>query len=493
MTTIAISATADALAIDAITTRAYKQLLQGATSDDINGALAELKASKGKNKTRIKLLESRLEKLQSSPESETASEPVVEAVAEVIDELIEVTAEAIEDEPAIAHAVIPATAPTPEGITASVVFTVESAALARVTKNLRPFAQHSSHEVLNHIRIQTETDGLELTAFDLSSALQCHIPANIKLPGSLLIPAEFLATLSAQLPAESIVVTWDAEAGFVYFQSSVGEHKVRGMAADDFPELPTIEGQQFSMPMDILQRAIRYCGISVGRDESRQVLTALHVAGFGKETQFAATDGHRLSRMTVPLPIFPDKFSINIPRSALPTLSGFDGEDESLELEIGGNDFAPAGEIAPTYNYLKATNSKGSVFITRLIEAQYPNYNQLLPRRFDVEVRVSRQALHNAAARADLCDGNNIVRLDFSPEKVAITASSEGVSGAAESLPCDANTNLTIAFNARYLMAVCPLAGDEVWLRMNTPKSPAVIVIPTMNYEYLIMPVELRR
>jgi DNA polymerase III subunit beta len=493
MTTATISVQADALANASTATRSYKQLLQAATIEQVDNALEQARRKPGKNKTRIALLESRLTTLKSGvvpvapPTADELVEAVGEAVAEVIDEPIEVVAEAVDDAPPL-----PAAIDEPKGITESVAFTIESAALARAAKNLRPFAAHPSHAVLNAIHIETCTDGVRMIGFNLSNALQVNLAGAVRQHGEMLIPAEFLYSLSASLPAGPVEIIWDAEGGYVYFKSSVGTHSIRSLPADDFPALPTIDGSEYSVPMDIIQRAAKCCSASISRDDTKQVLTCLRVSSDGKSTEFASTDGHRLSVMSTAIAIFPKDFGINIPRAAVAFLAGLANDDESIDVTIGGSDYTPNGELLPDYQYLKAVNANGTVFITRLFVATYPNYQQLIPRQFASEVRVTRSAIRSAAIRAGLCDRSGVVRLNFSAGSVAIEARAEGLTEAAESMPCTASMPIDIAFNAAYLNDACAHSEDEVVLRMNSPKSPAVVEVASLGYTHLLMPVQLR-
>jgi DNA polymerase-3 subunit beta len=136
---------------------------------------------------------------------------------------------------------------------------------------------------------------------------------------------------------------------------------------------------------------------------------------------------------------------------------------------------------------------------TRLLEGQYPNYRQLIPKQFERQVTIDRKGLTDALERiAVLADQkNNIVKLSLDPEQesVAISVEAQEVGSGREVVPAQITGDpLDIAFNVRYLLdGLKALGTNEVQLQCNTATSPSVMLpLGELQMTYLVMPVQIR-
>lgn len=166
----------------------------------------------------------------------------------------------------------------------------------------RAVSSRPSHPILANILLKadTSTQRVILSAFDLSLGIQTSFPAQIEAGGVLTLPAKLLNDIISRLADGDITIESDAESNHVTtITSASGRYQVRGMGAEEFPELPKIEeGEQTHLAADRLVDGLRGSLFAASADETKQVLTGVHVSLQSDGLEFAATDGHRLAVVT---------------------------------------------------------------------------------------------------------------------------------------------------------------------------------------------------
>jgi DNA polymerase-3 subunit beta len=132
---------------------------------------------------------------------------------------------------------------------------------------------------------------------------------------------------------------------------------------------------------------------------------------------------------------------------------------------------------------------------TRRIDGQFPNYRQLLPEAFEVELTVPRGELLDVVRRASvMAQRNSPLRLRFAEGELTVSAQTQDVGEARETLPVPytAAEPLEIGFNAEFLRdGLESVTGDDVLLRLINPLRPGLVAAPAEDFWYLIMPIRL--
>ncbi len=381
----------------------------------------------------------------------------------------------------------------------------------------RAVSTRPSHPVLANVLLTAdeETQQIRLSAFDLSLGIQTSFPAQVEVGGKLTLPARLLTDIVSRLPDGDITLddtpditsdgTSDGTSEVSYLTTltcSSGRYQVRGMSAEEFPELPVVEdGEVVHLPAIALIEGLRSSLFSASSDETKQVLTGVHLTINLAGLEFAATDGHRLA---VVEPVPPEEAE----RSTKSTKKK-DIEETDLEVTI------PAKALQELAKMLER-QSETSVAVrfdrsqaifewvdqrltTRLLEGQYPNYRQLVPKQFSHQATVERRLLVSALERISVLadQKNNIVKLTMNTSKqtLALSVDAPDVGSGEETIPAQTSgEDLVIAFNVRYLLdGVKALSSSEIQLQFNTPTSPAILTpVGGLKMTYLVMPVQVR-
>ncbi|MBD1831169.1 DNA polymerase III subunit beta [Cyanobacteria bacterium FACHB-472] len=373
-----------------------------------------------------------------------------------------------------------------------------------------------THPVLANVKLEAnqETQRVSLTAFDLSLGIQTSFPAQVEEAGILTLPAKLLNDIVSRLPDGTITLEdegageTNSEGIIATLTSTSGSYKVRGMGAEEFPELPVIEnGETAYLPAAALIEGLRGSLFATSPDETKQVLTGVHLTFQQEEIEFAATDGHRLSVVqttnqsevdedTTVSSAEANKREITIPARALRELERILGMRQSAEADSSGKESAIALHIDQGQVVFELADQR---ITSRTLEGQFPAYRQLIPQKFERQITIDRRQLLNSLERiAVLADQkNNIVKftIDSSNQKISLSVEAQDVGSGRESLPAQiAGNSLEIAFNVAYLRdGLKALQSSEIQIHMNTGNSPVILTpLGGLKMTYLVMPVQLR-
>ena len=371
----------------------------------------------------------------------------------------------------------------------------------------RAVPSRPTHPVLANVKLEAnkKTQQVSLTAFDLSLGIQTSFPAQVEEEGFLTLPAKLLNDIVSRLAEGEITLEDKGEEGtsegiIATLTSASGRYKVRGMGAEEFPELPVIEnGEAAQLPAAALIDGLRGSLFATSPDETKQVLTGIHLTVKPEYLEFAATDGHRLSVVETTNQSQTDEepseaisqtapLEVTIPARALRELERILGMRQSAEAIALHLD---QGQVVFELADQRLTS--------RTLEGQYPAYRQLIPQQFERQVTIDRRQLLNALERiAVLADQkNNIVKftIDSTNQQIALSVEAQDVGSGRESLPAQiSGKDLEIAFNITYLRdGLKALQSSEIQMQMNTGNSPVILTpLGGLKMTYLVMPVQIR-
>ncbi|MEM1311290.1 MAG: DNA polymerase III subunit beta [Cyanobacteria bacterium P01_H01_bin.153] len=353
-----------------------------------------------------------------------------------------------------------------------------------------------SKPVLSNVLVKVDEKNQQVTliGFDETMGIQTSFKASVEEPGELTLPAKLLESIVARLPAEDIVIQETQENAAVTITSSSGEYEVRGLSAEDYPSLPVIEdGQAAELSIEALLEGLKGSLFATSADETKQVLTGVHLLTELETLEFAATDGHRLAVVKTSDESGSNaeqeaKMDVTVPAKAL------------RDLERMLQTYTSSEPIALKFDHTQVVFELGDqILTTRLLEGQYPNYRQLIPQQFERQITIDRKLFTDALERiAVLADQkNNIVKLSLDPDEqtVAISVEAQEVGSGREVVAAQvAGDALDIAFNVRYLLdGLKALGTSEVQLQCNTATSPSIFVpLGELQMTYLVMPVQIR-
>ena len=369
----------------------------------------------------------------------------------------------------------------------------------------RAVASRPTHPVLANVLLTADagTGRLSLTGFDLSLGIQTSLAAAVETSGAITLPAKMFGEIVSRLSADSpITLNSDEGSEQVDLTSSSGTYQMRGMPAEDFPDLPLVQsGEPIRLDPQVLVKGLRATLFASSSDEAKQILTGVHLGLDGQGLECAATDGHRLAVLKLkhalpdqdspgggPAGTVANAVDVTVPARSLRELERLLSARQSNEpVSL----FCDRGQVVFLWS--------DQVLTSRSLDGTYPNYRQLIPDSFSRQLQVDRRALIAALERvAVLADQhNNVVKIVSDPlaGQLLISADAQDVGSGSESLAAVVSGDvIQIAFNVRYLIdGLKAIAADQVELHCNAPTTPVILVpVGEPGFTYLVMPVQIR-
>jgi DNA polymerase-3 subunit beta len=346
----------------------------------------------------------------------------------------------------------------------------------------RGVSTRTAVQILGGILLSAEGGRLLLAATDMELSLRASLDARVEGAGSVVVPGRLLVELARLLPEAEVTIEQRPDEGAAHVASGSFESRLNTFTAEDFPRLPDTETiERHAVDRDALLETIARVSRSASRDESRPVLTGILVRFEPGKLVMAATDSYRLSVKETALERSAPELEAIVPARALAELARIGQGAERVELGVHENQVV--------------FGIDGVWLTTRRIDGQFPNYRQLVPEAFEHEVALPREELLEVVRRiAVMAQRNTPLRLRFAEGEVAISARTQDVGEAQESLPAPfTGEPLEIGFNAEFLRDGIESVTDEtIRMRLISPLRPCVLQgAKADDFLYLIMPIRL--
>ena len=357
----------------------------------------------------------------------------------------------------------------------------------------RAVATRSTLPVLSNVMLATDNGRLKLSATDLEIGINCWVGAKVEEDGATTVPARSFIDLVNSLPPERIDMELVVRTQTLNLKCARYEANLKGIDAQEFPLIPSLEeGEgQITLQPTAFKRMIEQVVLAAATDESRPILTGVLAKFEGNKLTLAAADGFRLSVRTAEIPVETEPVSVIIPARALAELARISTDEEDITLVI-----TPTRKQA----LFHAPNVD---LVSQLIEGNFPDYQQIIPRSYTTRTVVNTNSLLRACKTANIFarDAANIVRLqiapggELAPGHITIAATSaelgDNVGEIDASIEGDA---IEIAFNVKYLIDVLSVMDSaQVVLETTTSSSPGVIrPVGDVDFVHVIMPMHVR-
>ncbi len=373
----------------------------------------------------------------------------------------------------------------------------------------RAVPSRPTHPILANVLVvaDSQKNRVSLTAFDLSLGIETSFSADVSEDGKITLPAKLLNDIVSRLPEGEITLMVeedeDSESQLVALKSASGQFQVRAMDAEEFPPLPTVEeGESLQLPIVMLTEGLKGALFAASSDETKQILTGVHLTGTPDSLEFAATDGHRLSVVETTLEPQTEEENEEEETREMPNLEGFavtiPGRAlRELERMIGNR--RESDTIALQVDEAQVVFQLGHQRLTvRKLDGAYPNYQMLIPQQFSRSVSLERKRLLSSLERvAVLADQkNNLVKCTFSHEEgqVSLSVETQDLGSAKESMPAEVTGESgEIAFNVKYLMdGLKALPTTDIKMQLNEGNQPVIFnPLGGLQMTYLVMPVQI--
>jgi DNA polymerase III subunit beta len=356
----------------------------------------------------------------------------------------------------------------------------------------RAVSTRSTMPILSNVLLATDGSRLRLAATNLELSINCWIDAEIEEEGRVAVPARLLQEFVNSLPSAPVKMDLNPSNRTMKIHCLRTDGNIKGVNADEFPAIPTVEdGALFRQPAHLLKEMINQVAIAAATDDSRPIFTGV-LTTIGATISMVAADGFRLGLRSNELEGGPDaEITLIIPAKSLLELARIlpdgKGQDELVE-------------IAVTPNKNQVIFRTASIeLVSRLIEGQFPNYKQIMPKEWKTQVVVPTSEFLNAAKTASFFarDSANIVRLHMEPGEMTVRAESTELGDNESKIDAiiEGEPSADIAFNAKYLTdALNVVDSEQIKLEIVNSGSPGVIKpVDSTDYVHIIMPMATSR
>ena len=349
------------------------------------------------------------------------------------------------------------------------------------------------------IEAETGTGDVRLVATDLEVGLRSRCPAEVTAGGSLTLPAKKLYEIVRALPDTEVRITQPAP-GKVNVAAERFTSRIQTLPSEDFPALPEASGTGVvSLPCQVFGEMVAKTQFAVTGEDTRYFLNGALLVFSETSMSLVATDGHRLALVSASRESTASEGETTKPDA------GDDGDETRVILPkktlwelaklLGDDDGTVAYERGENHLFFDVG---GRQLVSRVLDAQFPAYERVIPKGNDKRVEFERDRLTGAIKRVALLSNerSRALKLHIDAGKVEISSNSPEVGEASEVLSVDYEDAATaICFNAQYLLDFLAVADTEnVALEFKDEMSQAVLSPVTTDgcdYTYVIMPMRI--
>lgn len=357
-----------------------------------------------------------------------------------------------------------------------------SVSLERFKKGLgaveKIITSKSTLPVLNNVLIKVEDNQVVLSATDLEMGINYYLGGKVELAGSITVPGKILTNFINNLNEEKINL--EVKDNILITKTDKSEATLNGISADEFPTIPKVDGKEIlEINGQILKTALSQVSFSASFDESRPILTGVYFIVSDNELKMVATDSYRLAEKVLKTPT-KENVSFVVPNKTIQELQRVINGSEEIKIILSQNQvlfILPDMEIT-----------------SRIIEGEYPDYKQIIPKNLKTQAVLSTHDLANNIKTASFFtrESSNNVKMSFKQGLVDIEALSSQLGNFKSQLPAKVTgDDNEINFNFKYLLdALNGVGSEEVALELVGKLNPGVIKPggDKADITYIIMP-----
>lgn len=344
--------------------------------------------------------------------------------------------------------------------------------------------------ILAHILIESvDANQIRLSATDLDLSIEITIPAMVTEPGKTTVGAKKLLEMVSKLPKDTVFIEADNATQTARIRCGNSLFDVRTLPAEEFPLIKQIDKEKsVEVSLDALSRGIQHTVFAAANYEANNVLGGVYFKLTASELEMAATDGSRLARC---LETLEAGSSITEPVSAIIPAKTL---QEFIKLASGSSD--KTVHIAIQDGQI-AFRTRSFYMLSRLLDGQYPQYEQLIPKEYKIIAYANRQALISSLERAAVManERTNIVKMTFEKDSLQLMAQTPDLGDSKDNLDIQySGEELQIAFNYKFVLdALKVIESDDVRVELNGGLSPTLFKArDESGYLCLVMPVQVK-
>lgn len=336
--------------------------------------------------------------------------------------------------------------------------------------------------ILNNVLLEVREGLLYVSSTNLEIGIKTVVRGKMEKPGKITIPAKLLTDyIALQKPGN---IQLEIEDNDLLIQTDNNQTKIKGNPADEYPLIPDVENDRaLELPISDLKSALGKVAHAATFNDTRPEISGVLFKMSDKKLVLAATDSYRLAEKVLNSKELSDiNKDIIVPLRTIHELMRVspDSDDQKIKVFI-------------EENQIKFLWDETSL-VSRLLEGQYPDYQQIIPDNFQTEVNVDRDDMVKAVKMVSLFakQGFNNVNLKFSKKEISIAVANSQVGESSSRVECEmVGVENEIVFNYKYLLdGLSNMSSNKVIMGINSPTAPGLLKVKDdETFLYLIMPI----
>jgi len=347
----------------------------------------------------------------------------------------------------------------------------------------RVTGKNLSLPILSSILLEAKNNSLVIKATNLDVGLEIELPAKITEEGSVAVNASVLSGFLGNLNKED-KVKMESVKDNIHISTSTSSTLIKSYSSEDFPVIPRVEdGNSNTFNGKDIVVGLRSVLYSASLSDIKPEIASVYIYQDEKDLVFVATDSFRLAEKKIPIRDRSKEFqSVIIPfKNVAEIIKVFDNLDEEVKIEANKN------QISFFTDKIH--------FTSRVIDGNFPDYRQLMPKKFKTEVTIARDELMNALKLSNIfSDKFNQINIKISPRNKLFELNSQNQDVGENNISLQAaleGDDVEMSFNAKYILdSFQSISSDSIALRFNEKNRPLLVTgIGDNSFQYIIMPI----
>lgn len=354
---------------------------------------------------------------------------------------------------------------------------------------VRGIPTRTTMPILEGILIQTNTNEIKLTTYDLELGIEYVVESNVEEEGSTVVNSVMFSEIIRKLPDNDIQISLNNN-NILIIECEGSIYKLSTMNPDEFPELPKIDIEKsLNIDQKILKDMIKKTIFAVSVEENRPIFTGCLFEVLDNKINVVAIDGSRMGWISNNLKEKIDEFKVVIPSKTLNEVNKII-LDSYENIKIG---------VAKNQAVFEMENCK---IVTRILEGEFLNYRSVIPTNWETKINIDKSKLQECLERVSLISSSLIekekkypVKINIEVGKITISCTNQTGDAKEEIFTETEGKPLEIGVNPKYFLdALKVIEDEEISIEFGTNISPCIIkpIEVEKQYIYMILPIRMK-
>lgn len=339
--------------------------------------------------------------------------------------------------------------------------------------------------ILSNVLIEAQKDKIIFNATDLDIGVVYQIKTDVQEEGSITVPAKRFADIIRELPEGDVTINVRKNFNMI-IDSNRCSFRLIGLPKEEFPTLPKFHNKEnIVLNQSLLKNLLKKVSFAMSRDETRYVLNGTLFVFKNKIIRLVATDGRRLTLVESKNINDVEKKEAIIPLKTINELNKILKEEGQIKIIFSENQVV--------------FELDNTIIISRVIEGEFPNYEQVIPKEKQEKIKIKREDFLSAIKRASLfiSPDSQSIKLDVFKNKLVVSKVTPDIGEVKEEIGTEYNgQELTIGFNPNYLIDVLKILQNEtIGFEVQDAEKPGVFREEMSEengfYVYIVLPMQL--